>query len=180
MTGRMWMASLLAAVLAVPVIAQEGRESAASDPLSTWLRQANTVPKNRVLTMAERMPEDSYGMRPGTETTGRTFGQYLGHVANLNYVWCSQAKGERNPNAGRNLETLTGKGELMKAVQDAFSYCDGAYEALTDASGREIIDATQENGTPMRTPRAAVLILNYAHNNEVFGNLNTFMRIKGL
>ena len=47
------------------------------------------------------------GMRPGTQTDGRTFGQYIGHVANLNYVWCSQARGEKNPNAGKDLEKLT-------------------------------------------------------------------------
>jgi hypothetical protein len=176
----MKVALVLAGTLAIPVAAQQGQQTAASDPLTTWLRQANVVPKNRIVTMAERMPEDGYGMRPGTQTGGRTFGQYLGHVANLNYVWCSQARGERNPNAGRDLEKLTGKAELMKAVQDAFGYCDGVYGALTDASGLEIIEATQENGQPIRTPRVAVLILNYAHNNEVFGNLNTFMRIKGL
>ena len=166
---------LLGGLLAAPAVAQQGQPS-----LSAWLRQANMNARNRIVGFADKMPEEHFGMRPGTQATGRSFGQYLGHVANLNYVWCSQAKGEKNPKAGIDLEKLTSKAEMVKAVHDAFAYCDGAYDALTDASGMEVIDATQENGMPMRSPRIAVLILNYGHNNEVFGDLNTFMRMKDL
>jgi hypothetical protein len=170
--------AILGGCLAVPAVA--GQPSAARDPLSTWLRQANMTPRNRIVAFAEKMPEENYSMRPGTQTDGRTFAQYLGHVANFNYLWCSQARGEKNPNAGNDLEKLGSKAELVKAVHDAFTYCDGVYDTLTDASGMEVIDMTQENGQPTRNPRMAVLILNYGHNNEVFGDLNTFMRIKNL
>jgi len=126
------------------------------------------------------MPEENYGMRPGPQEEVRTFGQQVGHVARYNYLWCAQAKGEKNPSAGTDLEKLPTKAELLKALNDAFTYCDSAYAALTDASGMEMIDITQESGRQTRNLRMALLILNYGHNNEIYGNLVTYLRIKSI
>ena len=67
-----------------------------------WAITATTLCQNP----AEKMPEEFYGLRPGTQEEVRTFGQQVGHVANFNFLLpqCSQAKGEKNPNAGNNLE----------------------------------------------------------------------------
>ena len=120
-------------------------------------------------------------MRPGPQEEVRTFGQHLAHIANFNYLWCAQAKGEKNPNAGTNLEkTLTTKAEFLKALNDSFAYCDGAYNALTDASGAEVIEITQESGRKQQTPRMALLILNLEHESEVYGSMATTMRIKSV
>ena len=127
------------------------------------------------------MPEEFYSLRPGPQQEVRTFGQHLAHVATYNFLWCSQAKGEANPNAGKTLEkSLTTKAEITKAVADSFAYCDSAYAALTDASGAEVVQITQENGREVRLPRMALLMLNVAHNNEIYGNLVTTMRIKSI
>jgi len=129
---------------------------------------------------AEKMPEENYGLRPGTQQEVRTFGQQVGHVANYNFMWCAQAQGEKNPNAGTNLEKLNTKAEFLKAVNDAFAYCDGVYSSLTDASGLEMVDITQESGRQTRNLRMALLILNFAHNNEIYGNMVTSMRMKDI
>jgi hypothetical protein len=68
----------------------------------------------------------------------------------------------------------------MKALNDAFAYCDPVYASLTDASGMEVVDITQENGRQTRNLRMALLILNYGHNNEVYGSMVTYMRIKNI
>jgi hypothetical protein len=68
----------------------------------------------------------------------------------------------------------------LKALNDAFTYCDSAYAALTDASGAEVIDITQESGRQARVPRMGLLMLNYGHNNEIYGNLVTYLRIKSI
>ena len=101
------------------------------------------------------------------------------HVASYSFLWCSQAKGEKNPNPG-NLDTLTSKAEIMKVLNDAFSYCDTAYSALTDASGTEVIDITQESGRQTRNLRMGLLTLNYAHNNEIYGSMAIYLRIKSV
>jgi uncharacterized damage-inducible protein DinB len=119
--SKLFVAGLLAWLI-IPAAAQTGQPPPAN-PLSTWLRGAYMNNRNTILRTAERMPEENYGMRPGPQEEVRTFGQQVGHLANYNYLWCSQAKGEKNPNAGSNLEKLATKAEFIKAVSDAFSYC---------------------------------------------------------
>ncbi len=169
------------ALLAIPAFAQAPQPPAANaNPLSTWLRGAWNGNRNNIMRSADKMPEENFGLRPGPQQEVRTFGQQLGHLANFNFLWCSQAKGEKNPYAGNNLEKLNTKAEFMKALGDAFSYCEGAYNSLTDASGTEMVDITQENGRQTRNLRMALLILNYGHNNEIYGSIVTSMRIKGI
>jgi uncharacterized damage-inducible protein DinB len=164
--------------LTIPALAQTGQPPA--NPLSTWLRGAYRGNLNNVLRSAEKMPEEDYGLRPGTQPEVRTFGQQVGHLANYNYLWCSQAKGEKNPNAGNNLEKLNTKADFIKALTDAMAYCQPVYDSLTDASGVEMVDITQENGRQTRNMRMALLILNYGHNNEIYGSIVTTLRIKNI
>ena len=151
-----------------------------ANPLSTWLRGAFTGNRNNLLRTAEKMPEEYYDLRPGPQTEVRTFGQQVGHLANYNYLWCSQSKGEKNPNAGNDLAKLNTKAEFIKALTDAFAYCDGVYASLTDAAGTEMIDITQESGRQTRNPRMALLILNYGHNNEIYGSMVSYLRMKSI
>jgi uncharacterized damage-inducible protein DinB len=170
-------------ILLLPLLIASGfAQSAAPDqsnPLSTWLRDAYTRNRNTIARMAEKMPEENYGMRPGAQPEVRTFGQQVTHVADYNFLWCSQAKGEKNPNPG-NLDKLTSKAEILKVLNDAFSYCDGAYSGLTDASGAEVIDITQESGRQTRNLRYGLLTLNYAHNNEIYGSMVVYLRMKNI
>jgi uncharacterized damage-inducible protein DinB len=168
---------LLLPLFAVSSLAQSAPDQ--SNPMSTWLRNAYTGNRNNIVRTAEKMPEENYGMRPGAQPEVRTFGQQVTHVAAYNFLWCSQAKGEKNPNPG-NLDTLTSKAEIMKVLNDAFSYCDTAYSALTDASGTEVIDITQENGRQTRNLRMGLLTLNYAHNNEIYGSIVIYLRMKNV
>jgi uncharacterized damage-inducible protein DinB len=177
--NKLFVVVLLGSFLAIPAGAQTGQQPPAN-PLSTWLRNAYMGNRNIIVRSAEKMPEENYGMRPGAQEEVRTFGQQVGHIANYNFLWCSQAKGEKNPNAGNNLEKLTTKAEFLKALNDAFAYCEGVYGSLTDTSGMETIDITQESGRQTRNLRMALLILNYGHNNEIYGNMVTYMRMKSI
>jgi uncharacterized damage-inducible protein DinB len=177
--GKFLAVALLGFFVATPPAAQ-AQEAAPANPISTWLRNANMGIRNNILRSAEKMPEENYGMRPGDQQEVRTFGQQIGHVADYNFLWCSEAKGEPNPNAGKNLEKLSTKAEFLKAVNDAFAYCDSVYSSVTDASGAEVIDITQESGRHTRIPRMGLLILNYGHNNEIYGNIVTYLRMKDI
>jgi uncharacterized damage-inducible protein DinB len=180
MLNRILSAGLLVAVVGSPLVAQQG--AAQAPPTVTgFLRNLYNGNKNSVLRVAERMPEEFYGLRPGTQEEVRTFGQHVAHIATYNFLWCSQAKGEANPNAGRDLEkTLRTKAEIVKVITDAFAYCDPAYAALTDASGAEVITMNQENGTQQRQTRAGLLMLNVVHSNETYGSMVTTLRIKNI
>jgi len=60
------------------------------------------------------------------------------------------------------------------------TYCDGAYAMLTDANSMDIVQGTRDDGTKAPVLRISRLIINFAHNNEHYGNLVTYMRIKSI
>ena len=172
-------AALLVLILAAPMAAQQPQQ-AAPPSFAAFLKNAYMNSRNDITRSAAKFPEGFYGMRPGPQVEVRTFGQLVGHLANFNYLWCSQAKGEKNPQEGKDLEKLTSKGDLTKALSDAFAYCDSVYSSLTDASGQEIIEITQENGGKRRINRLSLLVLNYGHNEHHYGNIVTYLRMKSI
>jgi len=181
MMNRLFVIALLGTSLAAPVFAQQGQQPQAPPTTSAFLRNMYNGNKNNIVRSAEKITEDMYGLRPGTQEEVRTFGQHLAHVANYNFLWCSQAKGEKNPNAGVNLErTLKTKAEFQKALTDSFAYCDPVYMSLNDENGAQVVEITQESGRVVRNTRMALLMLNVVHNNEIYGNLVTTMRMKNI
>src|ERR1700682_2106254 len=177
---RVLIVLLLTISLVIPAVAQTGQQTSPKDPMANWLHNAYKTNRKNIERAAEKVPEELYGVRPGAQVEVRTFGQILGHLANFNYLWCSQAKGEKNPGQGSDFEKLSSKAGLLRALSDAFTYCDGAYSALTDPSGLEIITVTQEKGQQATVPRRTPLVLNYGHNNDHYGNMVTYMRIKSI
>ena len=147
--------------------------------MSAWLREAYTTNRNFIEKAVEKVPEDLYGMRPGPQMEVRTFGQIVGHLIYTNYSWCAQAKGEPSPIQGKDYEKVTSKAELVRTLHGAFVYCDSVYASLTDASGMETITLGQP-ARQVQVPRMARLVQNYGHNNEHYGNIVTYMRIKSI
>lgn len=127
---------------------------------------------NNAVRAAEKMPEENYSFKPTPEV--RSFGQLVGHVADANYMFCAQAAGEPNP--AKNIEkTKTSKADLVAAVKDAVAYCNKIYDGMTDASGSEMVKFGRFN-----LAKLTLLSLNTAHTNEHYGNMVTYMRLKGL
>jgi uncharacterized damage-inducible protein DinB len=159
-----------------PVIVIEGVPSSAP-PVE---QEATTVAsvrfvyglaKDYITRSAEKATVEHYAFRPTEEV--RTFGGMLGHIADANYMFCSTAKGEENPNS-RELESLTSRAELTQALAESFTYCDGAY-AMSEEKAAESVDMFGQTLT-----RAGVLAFNAAHDYEHYGNLVTYMRINGI
>lgn len=174
-----WMrATLLGLILAAP-LATQGQQPA-SPSFAAFLKNIYMGNHNEISRSAAKFPEEFYGLRPGPQTEVRTFGQLVGHLTNFNYLWCSEAKGEKNPMEGKDFEKLTSKTDLTKALNDAFAYCDSVYSSLTEASGQEIIEITQEDGRKRRINRISLLALNYGHNEHHYGNIVTYMRMKSI
>jgi uncharacterized damage-inducible protein DinB len=181
MMKKVFVIALLGTALAAPAFAQQGQQPQAPPTTSAFLRNMYNGNKNNIVRSADKVTEDMYVLRPGTQEEVRTFGQHLAHVANYNFLWCSQAKGEKNPNAGVNLEkTLKTKAEFQKALADSFAFCDPVYASLNDENGAQVVEITQESGRVVRNTRMALLMLNVVHNNEIYGNLVTTMRMKNI
>jgi uncharacterized damage-inducible protein DinB len=136
-------------------------------------RNLHDMAKGWLIRSAEQMPEENYTFKPTPEV--RSFGQLIGHVANANYLFCSTVKGEKSP-ATTDYEKATSKATLVQGIKDAFAYCDGAYQ-ISDAK------ANTEQVTffgSMTGSRLWALMFNVAHNNEHYGNLVTYFRLKGM
>ena len=125
-----------------------------------------------VVKAAEKMPEENYSFKPTPEV--RSFGQLVGHVADANYMFCAQASGQANPM--KDIEkTKTSKADLVSAIKDAVAYCNKAYDSTTDAKGSEMIKLFGFN-----LAKLSVFSLNTAHTDEHYGNMVTYLRLKGI
>jgi uncharacterized damage-inducible protein DinB len=126
---------------------------------------------------AQAMPADEYSFRPTPDV--RTFAQLVGHVVNANWFFCSQAKSEKL-SMTTNHEQLTDKAALVKALNDSLAYCDEVYSATTDANFSQPVQMQAGLGMgATHTVRGAILIFNTTHNNEHYGNIVVYMRLKG-
>jgi uncharacterized damage-inducible protein DinB len=169
---------ILLACLLMPVgvtLAQEKPAAPAQanpNPLSTWNKMAYSRVKDILLRSAEKMPEENYSFKPADSV--RSYGQIVGHVADAQYLFCSIALGEQNP-APKIEETKTTKADLIAALNTAFAYCDKVYNGMTDASAVQTIKLFGNDA-----PRLSALTVNNMHNLEHYGNLVTYMRIKGI
>ena len=167
--------SVLASLANAQVSPNTPSPIAAPNPLTTTLSIFRSNMQDKIMKAADTMPEAKYSYRPTKDV--RSFAEILNHVADISYFLCSNAKGEAPP------AMATGKGsktEIMAYLKGAFEYCDGVYSSLTDASGLEMVDITQESGRQTRNLRMALLILNFAHNNEIYGNIVTYLRMKDI
>jgi len=148
------------------------KAQATSDPLSAGNKVIYNIVKNNVVKAAEKMPEENYAFKPTPEV--RSFGQILGHVADAQYGFCSAALGEKNPAPGIE-KSKTTKGDLVQALNEAFAYCDKAYSGMTDAHAAELVKFFGRE-----LAKLTVLSFNSSHTDEHYGNLVTYMRMKGL
>jgi uncharacterized damage-inducible protein DinB len=164
--------SLLFALVAVTAFGGSGKPATQSNPLSTFNHSAYTGITKILLRAAEKMPEENYSFRPAESV--RTYGQIIGHLADAQYMFCSIELGEKDPEP-KIEQTKTSKADLIAALQESFSYCDKAYDGLTDASAAQTVTLF---GGP--TPRIGVLSVNNMHNMEHYGNLVTYMRMKNI
>ena len=144
---------------------------AQSNPLSADVKRDYRNIRDIFIRTAEKMPEENYGFKPSPDV--RSFGQQVAHVADDQYHLCAPAKGETRKAAYTQIEdTLSRKADLVAALKEAFAYCDGAYDALTDASGAE-------TGKMGRT-KFGMLNWNLWHTWEHYGNVVVYLRMKGL
>jgi uncharacterized damage-inducible protein DinB len=159
-------AAVLFAALPMTAFAQN------ANPLTAAAKGHHDMIKANLSKTAAKVPEEVYAFKPTPEV--RSFGQLVGHVADANFGICASAAGEKPPQTGFE-KGKTSKADLMKGLNDALAYCDSVYAKMDDKKGAE---PTQFFGGPQ--PRLAILYFNSEHDNEHYGNMVTYMRLKGI
>lgn len=164
---------LSAFALPSAALAQEAAKPA-QPPLSasTGIKNLYGTVRGYVIAAAEAMPEEHYAFKPTPDV--RSFGELLGHIANANYNFCAAPKKTASPNKVNIEKTATTKAAIVTAVTESFAFCDSAYE-IADAGLTEMIKMGQRE-----VGAAYPLTFNVAHTFEHYGNIVTYMRLKGL
>ncbi len=155
------------------LVGQQAAPAAPSNPITQSEHGFYGYVSNAVIGAAQKMPEENYSFKPTPEV--RSFGQLVGHVADANYMFCSQAAGEANPSKSSIEKGKTSKADLIAALKDAVAYCNKAFDGMTDAKGSDMVQFRM-----FHMAKLTLLSLNTAHTDEHYGNMVTYLRIKGI
>ncbi len=150
-----------------------GMLPAQGNPYSSDARQSYAFVKDSLLKAAERMPAEDYSFR--TTPKVRTFGEMIAHVADGQLLMCQVAAGEKTTANAKFNPPKTDKAELVASLKASFDYCDPVYEKMTDAAG-----TGQITWFRFKMSKLGLLNWNIAHDNEMYGIIGAFLRIKGL
>jgi uncharacterized damage-inducible protein DinB len=134
----------------------------------SWQRIARMVAAS-----ADAMPEAGYSFKPSADV--RTFGELIGHLAEEHYMICAGAKGEKNPKEGVAFEKIATKAEMVKAINDSITYCNAVFSSTKDEA-KTLQPATENR----HDTSFSSLLLNVTHDSEHYGNLVTYLRMKGI
>lgn len=156
---------LLALALAAP--------QPAENPTVASIRGGYDLVKGHLLKAVEQVPEEHFAFKPTPEV--RSLGDLFGHIADANFGICAIASGEKPSMSGIEKSKKT-KAELREALAASFKFCDAVFDGLTDARANETVKFL----LPGTHTRLGVLAFNAQHDWEHYGNLVTYMRLKGL
>lgn len=177
MIARVFVIAMLFAALAAPARAQttDGEYyDAFSGSTASVVKSMYATIRRNLAESAQVMSDQEYSFKPTPEV--RSFGEIVSHLAAANMFFCSMVKGDR-PAFPANMATMTRKADLVKFLNDALTYCDDAYNGTTDQNFGTVIKVMGQK--PSEAARGAILFFNTTHNNEHYGNLVVYMRLKG-
>jgi len=147
-----------------------GATGLSAQTIATEVKSQWTDIKGNIVKAADRMSDADYAFKPEGEP--RSFGDLIAHVADAQAAMCGAAKGEQKRIGAAQKKT---KAELVAALKESNDFCDSAYAALTDANANEMV--SMFGG--MRT-RVGALEFNVVHDNEVYGSIAVYMRLKNM
>ncbi len=166
---RRWI-PVLALAVASPAWAQAAQHAGHGPGSVEGIRGLYDIVKGYITKSAEQMPEEHFSFKPTPEV--RSFGQLIGHIIDAQYLFCSAVLGEQAP--ASDAEKITSKAALRDALGKSNAYCDRAYQ-VTEPVGGQPIQFFGRDQTKL-----SVLAFNMGHDFEHYGNIVTYMRMKGL
>ena len=165
---QVWMT---AAVLA---LSTSGAALQPADPAVAGIKSTHDLVKGNILKAAAQVPDDMYAFKPTPDV--RSMGALFAHVADANFMICAAASGEKPSMSGSIEKEKTAKKDILAALEASFTFCESAFAGMTAARANE----TVKFFVPGTYTRLGVLAFNSAHDFEHYGNVVTYMRLKGL
>ena len=164
---KIFLTLLLTSAYSLPAAAQG---MALPPGIAAEIKQVYTSVKTNLLAAADAMPESNYDFRPAPEEM--TFGGWVAHVADAQVGICSTLNGQTRKG---DAASKTGKADLVAALKASFEECDKAYNAITDANATELVAYGRGQNA-----RGGRLAYNTAHDQECYGSMAVYMRVKGI
>jgi hypothetical protein len=125
--------------------------------------------KDLVLRAADKMPEDGYGMK--TAPSVRTYAQILNHITEAHGMICGGIFNQ----PVRMDTTRTAKADVIAELKKSFDLCDRAYDYLGESNASIVGGSGYIGGTMVGR-----LYANIIHDNEMYGTMVVYLRIKGI
>jgi|SRR5262245_4179058 len=132
--------------------------------------------KDFILRAAEKMPAEHFEFKPTPEV--RSFRDLAAHLTDANQLLCTPPLGVPNPNGDvvdATEKKVLGRDELLKQLRASFDACDRAYDGLTDANAADPLPFFNA-----KRPRLGLLWFHTSHAYEHYGNMVTYLRLKGI
>ena len=169
------------AALVAGLAAEQGGVAAPQLPASiaAEVNGYYTAVATNITRSAAMVPAEMYTFQPTPEV--RSFARLFAHITDDNNGACAALAGV-TPAPGRVDAGSAGawaadkmtKADLEKGLADSVALCQKAFAAVTPANMME-----SAGGRGTRT-KMGMLIYNTSHINEHYGNLVTYLRLKGL
>jgi uncharacterized damage-inducible protein DinB len=156
-----------AALLAAVPSSAHAQDAALSAIKSNWKEVIANI-----TAAAEEMTEANYAFKP--TPTVRSFGELIGHIAGTQDLICAAVLGEPQPAEDAIEKSAKTKAALVAALKASTAHCDKAY-AVAPA---KLADAIEMFGS--KNTKVGALVLNAVHDGEHYGNIVTYLRLKGL
>ena len=167
------MTTLLLTAILVIAPAFDQAAAPAANPTIGSVRGMTDMVKGYLTKAAAQVSEDLYAFKPTPEV--RSMGEVFAHVADANFNICGLVSGEKPPMTGIE-KTKKTKAEITEALAASFGFCEKAFDGLTDARASEVVKFF----VPGTHTRLGILAFNAAHDFEHYGNIVTYMRLKGM
>ncbi len=157
---------------AVMALALAGTLAAQTNVVVTETKTNYTNISTNLLKGAEKMPESAYSFRPVPEE--RTFGELVGHIADAQTRICSSATGTTK---AADSSKLTAKADLVAALKASFDLCDSVFASTNNENAMSMVPMGRGGAQ-----RSRIGTLNYdvVHNNESYGTMVVYLRLKGI
>jgi uncharacterized damage-inducible protein DinB len=165
--------SLLIALTLLVAPPPDQAAAAAAPATVASVRGTLEMAKDWLTKAAAQVPEEHYAFKPTPDV--RSMGEVFAHVADANFGICGMASGQKPPMSGVS-KTAKTKAQITEALAASFAFCESAFADMTDARANEVIKFF----LPGTHTRLGVLAFNAAHDFEHYGNIVTYMRMKGM
>jgi DinB superfamily len=149
---------------ATTLFAQSGPPTITGEVKQNWART-----KDMILRSAEKMPEDGYSLKATPAV--RTFAQVIGHVSEAQGMICGGIVGQQV----KIDTTKSAKAEVIAELQKSFAVCDKAYDQLNEGNAMQVGGSGFMGGTMVGR-----LYGNIIHDNEMYGTIVVYLRMKNI